>query len=150
VCLSSRTSCFATAARSRSSGVFQIPPGRDAQRAVEAALAAGYRHVDNAAAYGNEADVRAAIRASAHAPGSIWVTTKLANADQAAAACPPRVRGIAPAARRGRGQPLPSALGRTSAAATGLRPAEWLALEWRDITWRRGSSTSTARTRRVA
>jgi 2,5-diketo-D-gluconate reductase A len=66
-------------------GVFQIPPGRDAQRAVEAALAAGYRHVDNAAAYGNEADVGAAIRASALAPGSIWVTMKLPNADQAAA-----------------------------------------------------------------
>jgi diketogulonate reductase-like aldo/keto reductase len=66
-------------------GVFQIPPGEDTQAAVEAALAAGYRHVDTAAVYRNEADVGAAIRASGLAPGSVWVTTKLANADQGAA-----------------------------------------------------------------
>jgi diketogulonate reductase-like aldo/keto reductase len=66
-------------------GVFQIPPGEDTQAAVEAALAAGYRHVDTAAVYRNEADVGAAIRASRLAPGSVWVTTKLANADQGAA-----------------------------------------------------------------
>jgi diketogulonate reductase-like aldo/keto reductase len=66
-------------------GVFQIPPGRDTQRAVEAALAAGYRHVDTAAVYRNEADVGAAIRASGLPPGSAWVTTKLANADQGTA-----------------------------------------------------------------
>src|ERR671918_3195505 len=65
-------------------GVFQIPPGEDTQAAVEAALAAGYRHVDTAAVYRNEADVGAAIRASGLAPGSVWVTTKLANADQGA------------------------------------------------------------------
>src|SRR5918992_494421 len=66
-------------------GVFQIPPGEDTQAAVETALAAGYRHVDTAAVYRNEADVGAAIRASGLAPGSVWVTTKLANADQGAA-----------------------------------------------------------------
>ena len=66
-------------------GVFQIPPGRDTQRAVEAALAIGYRHVDTAAVYRNEADVGAAIRASGLDRNSIWVTTKLANGDQGAA-----------------------------------------------------------------
>ena len=66
-------------------GVFQIPPGEDTRAAVEAALAAGYRHVDTAAVYRNEADVGEAIRASGLAPGSVWVTTKLANADQGAA-----------------------------------------------------------------
>ena len=66
-------------------GVFQIPPGRDTQRAVEAALAVGYRHVDTAAVYRNEGDVGAAIRASALDRKSIWVTTKLANGDQGAA-----------------------------------------------------------------
>jgi diketogulonate reductase-like aldo/keto reductase len=65
-------------------GVFQIPPGEATRRAVEAALASGYRHVDTAAAYRNEADVGAAIRASGLPPGSVWVTTKLANADQGA------------------------------------------------------------------
>jgi diketogulonate reductase-like aldo/keto reductase len=65
-------------------GVFQIPPGEATRRAVEAALASGYRHVDTAAAYRNEADVGAAIRASGLPPGSVWVTTKLANGDQGA------------------------------------------------------------------
>jgi diketogulonate reductase-like aldo/keto reductase len=70
-------------------GVFQIPPGELTQVAVEAALTAGYRHVDTAAVYRNEADVGAAIRASGLPPGSVWVTTKLANADQGQA----RARG---------------------------------------------------------
>jgi diketogulonate reductase-like aldo/keto reductase len=63
-------------------GVFQIPPGRSTQAAVTAALAAGYGHVDTAAVYRNEADVGAAIRASGLPAGSVWLTTKLANADQ--------------------------------------------------------------------
>jgi diketogulonate reductase-like aldo/keto reductase len=66
-------------------GVFQIPPGDDTRTAVAAALAAGYRHVDTAAVYRNEADVGAAIRESGLAPGSVWVTTKLATADQGTA-----------------------------------------------------------------
>jgi diketogulonate reductase-like aldo/keto reductase len=65
-------------------GVFQIPPGETTQGAVAAALEAGYRHVDTAAIYRNEADVGAAIRASELSPGSVWVTTKLANAEQGA------------------------------------------------------------------
>jgi diketogulonate reductase-like aldo/keto reductase len=65
-------------------GVFQIPPGKSTQAAVEAALAVGYRHVDTAAVYRNEADVGAAIRASGLERDSVWVTTKLANADQSA------------------------------------------------------------------
>src|SRR5215207_11693560 len=63
-------------------GVFQIPPGGATQAAVEAALAAGCRHVDTAAVHRNESDVGAAIRASGLGPGTVWVTTKLANADQ--------------------------------------------------------------------
>jgi diketogulonate reductase-like aldo/keto reductase len=66
-------------------GVFQLLPGDATRRAVAAALAAGYRHVDTAAGYRNEADVGAAISASGLEPGSVWVTTKLANADQGAA-----------------------------------------------------------------
>ncbi len=66
-------------------GVFQVPPGAATRQALAAALAAGYRHVDTAAVYRNERDVGAAIRASGLAPESVWVTTKLANADQGAA-----------------------------------------------------------------
>ena len=50
-------------------GVFQIPPGEPTRAAVAAALATGYRHVDTAAVYRNEADVGAAIRASGLPPG---------------------------------------------------------------------------------
>ena len=66
-------------------GVFQIAPGGDTQRAGAAALGAGYRHVDTAAVYRNEADVGAVIRSSGLESGSVWVTTKLANGDQGAA-----------------------------------------------------------------
>jgi diketogulonate reductase-like aldo/keto reductase len=63
-------------------GVYRVPPGEGTRRAVGAALEVGYRHVDTAAAYGNEADVGAAIRASGLLSEDVWVTTKLANADQ--------------------------------------------------------------------
>ena len=43
-------------------GVFQVPP-EETQRHVEAALEAGYRHIDTAAAYRNEEGVGAALRA---------------------------------------------------------------------------------------
>ncbi len=66
-------------------GVFRVAPGQATRAAVGAALEAGYRHVDTAAAYRNEADVGVAIRASGLPPEAVWVTTKLANADQGAA-----------------------------------------------------------------
>jgi 2,5-diketo-D-gluconate reductase A len=62
-------------------GVFQIPPD-DTQRAVEEALAAGYRHIDTAAAYGNERGVAAGIAASGLPREEIFVTTKLRNDEQ--------------------------------------------------------------------
>lgn len=62
-------------------GTFQIPPS-DTQRAVEEALEIGYRHIDTAAGYYNEAGVGAAIRASGLLEGDVFVTTKLRNADQ--------------------------------------------------------------------
>ena len=57
-------------------GVFQIPDD-ETQAAVEAALAAGYRHLDTAASYGNEEAVGRAIVASGIARSDIFVTTKL-------------------------------------------------------------------------
>ncbi|KRE80869.1 aldo/keto reductase [Arthrobacter sp. Soil762] len=57
-------------------GVFQIPDV-ETQPAVEAALAAGYRHLDTAASYGNEAAVGAAIKASGIPREDLFVTTKL-------------------------------------------------------------------------
>lgn len=62
-------------------GVFQIP-NDETQAAVEVALAAGYRHIDTAAAYQNEAGVGAAIKASGLSRDDIFVTTKLRNGEQ--------------------------------------------------------------------
>jgi 2,5-diketo-D-gluconate reductase A len=62
-------------------GVFQVPP-EDTQPAVEEALATGYRHIDTAAAYRNEAGVGAAIAASGLQREEIFVTTKLWNSEQ--------------------------------------------------------------------
>jgi 2,5-diketo-D-gluconate reductase A len=59
-------------------GVFQVPP-EDTADAVRRALATGYRHVDTAAAYGNEAGVGEAIRASGLARDEVFVTTKCPN-----------------------------------------------------------------------
>lgn len=57
-------------------GVYQIP-GDQTQEAVEAALAAGYRHLDTAASYGNEEAVGAAIKAVGLPREELFVTTKL-------------------------------------------------------------------------
>ncbi|HEY0391408.1 MAG TPA: aldo/keto reductase [Solirubrobacterales bacterium] len=62
-------------------GVFQIPP-EDTQYAVELALDAGYRHIDTAAAYRNEAGVGAALAASGLPREDVFVTTKLWNSEQ--------------------------------------------------------------------
>jgi 2,5-diketo-D-gluconate reductase A len=62
-------------------GVFQVPP-EETQRTVEEALATGYRHIDTAAAYRNEAGVGAAIAASGLPREEVFVTTKLWNSEQ--------------------------------------------------------------------
>ncbi len=61
-------------------GVFQVPPAETAE-AVTRALKAGYRHIDTAAAYRNEAAVGQAIRASGLDRGEVFVTTKCFNDD---------------------------------------------------------------------
>src|SRR5215207_6309859 len=61
-------------------GVFQVAP-EDTERAVTEALEAGYRHIDTAAAYGNEEGVGRAIAASGLARDEVFVTTKLWNGD---------------------------------------------------------------------
>jgi 2,5-diketo-D-gluconate reductase A len=60
--------------------VFHVPP--EAQGAVELALAAGYRHFDTAAAYGNEEQVGAALAASGLLREEYFVTTKLGGPEQ--------------------------------------------------------------------
>lgn len=62
-------------------GVFQVSDD-ETQAAVEAALEAGYRSLDTAAAYRNEAAVGRAIAASGIARAELFVTTKLWAQDQ--------------------------------------------------------------------
>lgn len=60
-------------------GTFNMGDGGAVAAAVTAALAAGYRHIDAAARYGNEADVGRGIRESGIAREEIFVTSKLHN-----------------------------------------------------------------------
>src|SRR5215217_559234 len=57
-------------------GVFQTPPD-ETRDAVSAALAAGYRHIDTAAAYGNERQVGEAVAGSGLDRSEVFVETKI-------------------------------------------------------------------------
>src|SRR5919202_4145009 len=57
-------------------GVWQVPDGPECERAVRWALELGYRHVDTAQAYGNEASVGRAVRDSGVPRDEIFITTK--------------------------------------------------------------------------
>jgi 2,5-diketo-D-gluconate reductase A len=61
-------------------GVFQVPP-EDTADVVRMALSTGYRHIDTAAAYRNEAAVGEAVRASGLERREVFITTKCANGD---------------------------------------------------------------------
>jgi len=62
-------------------GVYQTRPGAETRQAVAWALEAGYRHVDTAALYANEADVGRALRDSGVPRAEVFVTTKVWNDD---------------------------------------------------------------------
>jgi 2,5-diketo-D-gluconate reductase A len=59
-------------------GVFKVDPA-ETERLVSEALELGYRHIDTAAIYGNEAGVGRAIAASGIARDELFITTKLWN-----------------------------------------------------------------------
>ena len=61
-------------------GVFQVTPA-DTPAAVSRALEAGYRHIDTAAGYQNEAEVAEAVRSSGLSRSEVFITTKLFNDD---------------------------------------------------------------------
>ena len=62
-------------------GTWQTPDGQVAEESVLAALNSGYRHIDTAAAYGNEESVGAAINKSGINRHELFVTTKRWNSD---------------------------------------------------------------------
>ncbi|WP_037319555.1 aldo/keto reductase [Amycolatopsis orientalis] len=62
-------------------GVFQVPD-EETTAAVKTALDAGYRSIDTAAIYGNEAGVGKALAESGIARDDLFITTKLWNSEQ--------------------------------------------------------------------
>ncbi len=58
-------------------GVFMIPNHGPTYETTLAALRAGYRHIDTAAAYMNESDVGKAVRASGVKREDVFITSKL-------------------------------------------------------------------------
>ena len=62
-------------------GIWQVPVS-DTARTVAAALRLGYRLVDGAAIYGNEAGLGDGVRDSGLARDEVFVTTKVWNSDQ--------------------------------------------------------------------
>ncbi len=63
-------------------GTFRTPSGQETEQSVLNAIKAGYRHIDCAAAYGNEKSVGDAIRKSGVTREEIFVTSKLWNDDK--------------------------------------------------------------------
>jgi diketogulonate reductase-like aldo/keto reductase len=57
-------------------GTWQIPDGPETYDSVRTALEGGYRHIDTARAYGNEASVGRAVRDSGIPRDEIFITTK--------------------------------------------------------------------------
>lgn len=62
-------------------GVYKVAAGDVCFGAVQAALRLGYRHIDTAAYYNNEADVGEAVRQSGIARSELFVTSKVWNCD---------------------------------------------------------------------
>ena len=58
-------------------GVFRVPDKKECEESVYQAIKAGYRLIDTAAAYFNEAEVGKAIKNSGILRNEIWVTSKL-------------------------------------------------------------------------
>ncbi len=62
-------------------GVWQVPSD-EAESVVREAIRVGYRHIDTAKIYDNEAGVGRAVRGSGVERGELFVTTKLWNSEQ--------------------------------------------------------------------
>jgi diketogulonate reductase-like aldo/keto reductase len=58
-------------------GVWKMSAGKETEQAVEWALDSGYRHIDTASMYRNEASVGAALRRSGLPREEVFVTTKV-------------------------------------------------------------------------
>ena len=105
------------ASRSLGIGVGELSDA-ETEHAVSTALEIGVRLIDTAAAYGNEAAVGRAIAASGIPRAEIFVTTKLATADQGFQASQDALQGQPRAPRPGLRRPLPDPLARRATRAS--------------------------------
>lgn len=62
-------------------GVYRVPPGKDTYELVISALKVGYRGLDTASLYRNEADVGRAVRDSGLARSDVFIISKVWDAD---------------------------------------------------------------------
>jgi diketogulonate reductase-like aldo/keto reductase len=63
-------------------GVWKVQEGQEVENAVKAAIRVGYRSIDTAAFYGNEAGVGKAIRECEIPREELFITTKVWNSNQ--------------------------------------------------------------------
>ena len=63
-------------------GTWQIPEGKTAVESVRTAIKEGYRHIDGAAGYSNEASVGKGIRESGVDREELFITSKVKNSDR--------------------------------------------------------------------
>ena len=105
---------------------------RETTPVVESALSLGYRHIDGAAGYGNEAGIGRALKAAGYDHGDrrrgLWVTTKLRDTEQGvrlhASRLRPPDRPSGPRLRRYVYDPLADALRLAGGPdVEGVRPA---------------------------
>ncbi len=63
-------------------GTWQTPDGNTAISAVKAAIKAGYRHIDTAAAYRNETSIGVALKNTGISRSELFITSKLWNTER--------------------------------------------------------------------
>ena len=63
-------------------GTWKTPDGETASASVRTAIELGYRHIDTAAAYGNETSVGEGIRESGISREQLFVTSKVWNTER--------------------------------------------------------------------
>ncbi|MBN8237244.1 aldo/keto reductase [Halobacillus kuroshimensis] len=63
-------------------GVYKMEDGEEVKQAVQSAVDLGYRHIDTASFYGNEAGVGEGIKACAVPRDELFITTKVWNDEQ--------------------------------------------------------------------
>ena len=105
-------------------GVFQVPP-EETTEVVLRALETGYRHIDTAAAYRNEAGVGTAVKDSGLGRGEVYMTTKCWNENQG---YDEARRALKRASRHATDDPLVL----TNLGVLGLRPDLAQARSWCD------------------